>query len=108
VHCAAAEPADVHNNDVLCTTTMCCAQMPERKPQPNGVLDPRLGISSKMAICTTCGQKLVDCTGHFGASPSHSRWCRKSQQPLPAASRSADSSRLHAGLQTWWRAVPGG
>ena len=33
------------------------------------------GVSSKQAICSTCGQKLQDCTGHFGkaklpASPS--------------------------------------
>ena len=40
--------------------------MPERRPQPNGVLDPRLGISSKRATCETCGQMLADCTGHFG------------------------------------------
>jgi hypothetical protein len=31
-------------------------QMPERRPQPNGVLDPRLGISNKRSICETCGQ----------------------------------------------------
>ena len=24
------------------------------------------GISNKAAQCQTCGQKLVDCTGHFG------------------------------------------
>lgn len=41
-------------------------QMPERRPHPNGVLDPRLGISNKRSICETCGQGLADCTGHFG------------------------------------------
>ena len=80
--------------------------MPERKPAPNGTLDPRLvrdseecmhehnaescgsllcmismarrllvlisgpstmqGVSNKQSICQTCGQKLQDCTGHFG------------------------------------------
>lgn len=40
--------------------------MPERKPQPNGVLDNRLGISNKTTICPTCGNKLADCAGHFG------------------------------------------
>jgi DNA-directed RNA polymerase beta' subunit len=40
--------------------------MPERRPHPNGVLDPRLGISNKRSICETCGQGLADCTGHFG------------------------------------------
>ena len=42
------------------------SQMPERRPQPNGVLDPRLGVSNKRSICETCGQALADCTGHFG------------------------------------------
>ncbi|KAF8067125.1 DNA-directed RNA polymerase III subunit RPC1 [Scenedesmus sp. PABB004] len=41
-------------------------KMPERVPHPNGVLDPRLGVSSKAAVCRTCGQKLADCAGHFG------------------------------------------
>jgi DNA-directed RNA polymerase III subunit RPC1 len=41
-------------------------KMPERRPQPNGVLDPRLGVSNKRATCETCGQQLADCTGHFG------------------------------------------
>eukprot|EP00197_Chlamydomonas_leiostraca_P012021 CAMPEP_0202861128 /NCGR_PEP_ID=MMETSP1391-20130828/2625_1 /ASSEMBLY_ACC=CAM_ASM_000867 /TAXON_ID=1034604 /ORGANISM="Chlamydomonas leiostraca, Strain SAG 11-49" /LENGTH=1424 /DNA_ID=CAMNT_0049540457 /DNA_START=102 /DNA_END=4376 /DNA_ORIENTATION=+ len=41
-------------------------KMPERAPYPNGVLDRRLGISSKTATCETCGQKLADCAGHFG------------------------------------------
>jgi len=40
--------------------------MPERRPQPGGVLDPRLGISNKRATCETCGQMLAECTGHFG------------------------------------------
>ena len=33
---------------------------------PQGPLDKRLGISDKHEICATCGQKLVDCIGHFG------------------------------------------
>jgi DNA-directed RNA polymerase III subunit RPC1 len=41
-------------------------QMPDRKPQPGGVLDPRLGISNKRTTCETCGQALTECTGHFG------------------------------------------
>lgn len=40
--------------------------MPERRPQPYGVLDPRLGVSNKRATCETCGQMLAECTGHFG------------------------------------------
>lgn len=42
-------------------------QMPERKPMANGVLDTRLGVSNKTAMCSTCHQKLAECTGHFGA-----------------------------------------
>jgi len=41
-------------------------QMPERKPLPNGVLDTRLGVSSKQLVCATCSNKLADCAGHFG------------------------------------------
>ncbi|KAH9892352.1 hypothetical protein F4778DRAFT_317731 [Xylariomycetidae sp. FL2044] len=37
-----------------------------REPTMNGVLDKRLGISSKTALCSTCNLKLADCTGHFG------------------------------------------
>ncbi|EIE19808.1 beta and beta-prime subunits of DNA dependent RNA-polymerase [Coccomyxa subellipsoidea C-169] len=41
-------------------------KMPERKPAPNGTLDPRLGVSNRSSKCSTCGQNLADCTGHFG------------------------------------------
>ncbi|KAJ1958508.1 DNA-directed RNA polymerase III subunit C1 (rpo31) [Linderina pennispora] len=37
-----------------------------RKPVPNGVLDPRLGVSNKSDICETCGQNMSDCVGHWG------------------------------------------
>lgn len=40
--------------------------MPSRAPAPGGCLDPRLGVSDKVSICTTCKKKLVDCAGHFG------------------------------------------
>eukprot|EP00792_Barthelona_sp_PAP020_P001570 TRINITY_DN1250_c0_g1_i1.p1 TRINITY_DN1250_c0_g1~~TRINITY_DN1250_c0_g1_i1.p1 ORF type:complete len:1453 (+),score=408.69 TRINITY_DN1250_c0_g1_i1:32-4390(+) len=36
-----------------------------REPSFNGVLDPRLGISSKSALCKTCGKRLEECPGHF-------------------------------------------
>ena len=35
-------------------------------PAPEGVLDLRLGTSKKDAVCRTCGEKLMECTGHFG------------------------------------------
>ena len=37
-----------------------------RAAAPNGVLDPRLGISDKVGTCETCGFRQVDCAGHFG------------------------------------------
>ncbi|KAI0842643.1 beta and beta-prime subunits of DNA dependent RNA-polymerase [Hypoxylon sp. FL0890] len=37
-----------------------------REPTEHGPLDKRLGISSKTGICSTCGLRLQDCTGHFG------------------------------------------
>ncbi|KNC52211.1 DNA-directed RNA polymerase [Thecamonas trahens ATCC 50062] len=41
-------------------------QQPSRVPQPFGPLDLRLGASSKVTLCETCGRKLADCVGHFG------------------------------------------
>ncbi|CAI5510579.1 unnamed protein product [Closterium sp. Naga37s-1] len=41
-------------------------QLPERKPTPFGVLDPRLGTTSKKGECSTCNGTLQDCAGHFG------------------------------------------
>lgn len=40
--------------------------MPSRTPAPGGCLDPRLGVSDKVSICSTCKRKLTDCAGHFG------------------------------------------
>ncbi|KAI0017700.1 DNA-directed RNA polymerase III subunit RPC1 [Xylariomycetidae sp. FL0641] len=37
-----------------------------RAPTEHGVLDQRLGTSSKTGVCNTCGLRLQDCTGHFG------------------------------------------
>uniref|UniRef100_A0A1A9ZK19 DNA-directed RNA polymerase subunit n=1 Tax=Glossina pallidipes TaxID=7398 RepID=A0A1A9ZK19_GLOPL len=38
----------------------------QRRPVPYGVLDRRMGVSSKDATCETCGQGLNECIGHFG------------------------------------------
>ncbi|XP_068158672.1 DNA-directed RNA polymerase III subunit RPC1 [Drosophila tropicalis] len=38
----------------------------QRQPVPYGVLDRRMGISTKDAVCETCGQGLNECIGHFG------------------------------------------
>ncbi|XP_034655414.1 DNA-directed RNA polymerase III subunit RPC1 [Drosophila subobscura] len=38
----------------------------QRQPVPSGVLDRRMGISTKDATCETCGNGLNECIGHFG------------------------------------------
>ena len=40
--------------------------MPSRKPAPQGVLDPRLGVSDRVSVCETCKLGLTECSGHFG------------------------------------------
>ncbi|KAI1401383.1 beta and beta-prime subunits of DNA dependent RNA-polymerase [Hypoxylon fuscum] len=37
-----------------------------REPTQNGLLDKRLGTSSKTGTCSTCGLRLNDCVGHWG------------------------------------------
>ena len=37
-----------------------------RTPVTYGVLDHRMGTSQKDQKCTTCGEGLSDCIGHFG------------------------------------------
>lgn len=68
--CAVQRHAAIRHHRVAHATQARPAQMPERRPQPNGVLDARLGVSNKRAVCETCGQLLSDCTGHFGACPA--------------------------------------
>lgn len=59
-------PQDIIHCGVFNVYERALFKMPERIPHPNGVLDQRLGISSKSAVCRTCGQRLADCAGHFG------------------------------------------
>jgi DNA-directed RNA polymerase III subunit RPC1 len=35
-------------------------------PTAYGLLDPKLGVSSKGAICSTCNEKYIECPGHYG------------------------------------------
>lgn len=44
-------------------------QLPQRRPQDNGILDLRLGTTDKKGECQTCFGKLADCGGHYGARP---------------------------------------
>jgi DNA-directed RNA polymerase III subunit RPC1 len=59
-------PAEIVSVAELRVHERALYRMPERRPQAAGVLDPRLGVSSKRATCETCGQALAECTGHFG------------------------------------------
>jgi DNA-directed RNA polymerase beta' subunit len=42
------------------------SRLPARSPAPFGVLDARLGVSDKGALCGTCGRGQRDCAGHWG------------------------------------------
>ena len=35
-------------------------------PVIKGLFDPRMGVTDMGKICKTCGQKNIDCPGHFG------------------------------------------
>lgn len=59
-------PTEIVNTAEFHVFERALYKMPERRPQPNGVLDLRLGVSNKRSTCETCGQMLADCTGHFG------------------------------------------
>ena len=59
-------PQDIMRCGVLHVHERALYKMPERAPHAGGVLDRRLGISSKTAVCETCRLKLADCAGHFG------------------------------------------
>jgi hypothetical protein len=39
---------------------------PHREAAPYGVLDHRLGVSSKTEACGTCNRSLAECPGHWG------------------------------------------
>lgn len=47
-------------------TTKTLYDIGMRKPSPNGPLDLRLGVSTKIGICETCSESLQNCAGHFG------------------------------------------
>uniref|UniRef100_A0A6A7FQ94 DNA-directed RNA polymerase subunit n=2 Tax=Hirondellea gigas TaxID=1518452 RepID=A0A6A7FQ94_9CRUS len=37
-----------------------------REPHPLGTLSKIMGVNQKDSVCSTCGQKLQECPGHFG------------------------------------------
>ena len=55
----------IHRRDLYTLGTSSAS----RAPAAGGCLDPRLGISNKVAICQTCQKGLQDCAGHFGYIP---------------------------------------
>ena len=54
--CRLAE-VEIHNRELYSQ---------DRSPHPLGVLDDRLGVNSKFAVCSTCKEKMNECVGHFG------------------------------------------
>ncbi|WCJ25207.1 DNA-directed RNA polymerase III subunit 1 [Euphorbia peplus] len=38
----------------------------QRKPEPGGLLDTRMGAANKNSTCDTCGAGFHECPGHFG------------------------------------------
>lgn len=40
-------------------------------PVANGPIDSRMGVGTKLLRCSTCGNDLQDCIGHFG----HTKLC---------------------------------
>ena len=58
---------DILNHSVLevCDRELYNLQR-DRAPSQNGPLDTRMGISSKLGVCDTCGESLQQCNGHFG------------------------------------------
>ena len=59
-------PEDMQRLAEFQVTSRELFSMPSRTPASGGCLDPRLGVSDKVATCATCKRKLVDCAGHFG------------------------------------------
>ncbi|OEU18427.1 beta and beta-prime subunits of DNA dependent RNA-polymerase [Fragilariopsis cylindrus CCMP1102] len=69
---------DVRNRSV-CEITSSMAVDPLGSPIPNGVYDPRLGPTSATdPPCTTCSQRYMTCSGHFG----HIELCVPLYHPL--------------------------
>ncbi|XP_033242787.1 DNA-directed RNA polymerase III subunit RPC1-like [Drosophila miranda] len=58
--------ADEIQQEALVRITSKNLYQGQRQPVPSGVLDRRMGISTKDAVCETCGHGLIECIGHFG------------------------------------------
>ena len=57
-------PDDIRNNSVVEITKHDTYDKDE--PVVKGLFDPRMGVTDMGNICKTCGQKNINCPGHFG------------------------------------------
>ena len=59
---------DIVNNGVMevCDRALYDLSGGSHAINSNGPLDGRMGISTKMGRCETCGEALQQCNGHFG------------------------------------------
>lgn len=51
---------------INCVNKLLYAQDTRHIPVPYGVLDTKMGTSTKANSCSTCGKNVADCVGHFG------------------------------------------
>ncbi|KAJ1979778.1 DNA-directed RNA polymerase III subunit C1 (rpo31), partial [Dimargaris cristalligena] len=66
IHFSVLSPDEIRRASELEVTQRDLYDVPTRKPIKHGVLDRKMGISDKVALCETCGQNMTDCIGHFG------------------------------------------
>uniref|UniRef100_A0A6C0D0H6 DNA-directed RNA polymerase II subunit RPB1 n=1 Tax=viral metagenome TaxID=1070528 RepID=A0A6C0D0H6_9ZZZZ len=57
-------PDDIRGNSVVEITKHDTYDKDE--PIIKGLFDPRMGVTEMGKVCKTCGQKNIDCPGHFG------------------------------------------
>lgn len=59
-------PKDIVRNSVVQVTGRELYHFGNHEPILHGPLDKRLGLSVKDGVCGTCGERPIDCVGHFG------------------------------------------
>ncbi|EIJ88921.1 RNA polymerase 2 [Nematocida parisii ERTm3] len=57
---------EIRGMSVLSVTSRDLYSSENKAPATTGPLDLRLGPSTKDAVCSTCGEKMAECVGHFG------------------------------------------
>ncbi|KAJ1911898.1 DNA-directed RNA polymerase III subunit C1 (rpo31), partial [Tieghemiomyces parasiticus] len=66
IHFSVLSPDEMRRVSELEVTQRDLYDIPSRKPIKHGVLDRRMGVSDKEALCDTCGLPMANCIGHFG------------------------------------------